>query len=67
MTIIFETLFDRAAKHNRERKTAYDMLDVSLQNLVVAMYEAYVEDRPESLEKIKVLRAQVKAAYPKPE
>ena len=67
MTIIYESLLDTVEKHNRERQIAYSVLDVTAQNLVVAMYEAYVEDRPESLEKIKLLRAQVKAAYPKPE
>lgn len=67
MTIIFEALLDTLEKHNRDRQIAYSVLDATLQNLVVAMYEAYVEDRPESLEKIKLMRARVKAAYPKPD
>ncbi len=67
MTIILETDFDSNAKRNNDRRFLYHRLGVTELNLLIAMYEAQVENRPEALAKIIELRAQVKAAFPKPE
>jgi len=67
MTIIVESLLDTEALFMRRRQAAYAELDVTVNNLIVAMYESSVEGRPESLEAIKELRARVKTAFPKPE
>lgn len=48
-------------KYREQRRVAYPSID----SLVVAMIED-AEGRPEALEEIKLLRAQVKALYPKP-
>ncbi len=67
MTVVAEGVFSGKVQCGMQRRDAYERADISLQNLVLAMYEAQVENRPEALEKIIELRAQVKAAYPKPE
>ncbi len=67
MTIVHEALYDYEKAFKSGRNDLYNSVGVTIDNLVVAMYEAQVENRPEALEKIIELRAHVKATYPKSE
>lgn len=49
------------------RRGAYLQAGVTNEALVVALWEAQVENRPETLQELQTIREEIKLTYPKPE